>query len=423
MDPACDSVLDQYEVYRGTRHSELPLDSHSSVLKAVFRHNKDQPFLIHRQTFPRSKETLRRLEQLRTAAKTGVLLAADVDVREDSEGVTVFVVEPVRRNVEKLDTVLSEERLTKTQKAVLFKNIVTAVGDLHSVGVPHLELSPDSIFIENKSAVFLRAFHILPLATRSSAWYHSPEQVFSSKSLSTQPHCDIWALGCIFSDLFLSLTPLFQSVEADDRLHRLFEVMGLPPYSTVREYISAEVYDNLQSIDPRPAISSLTASISHEETEYLLSMLSFDPRGRPPPATLLSTFPEDRFTPFAEAVRTSPPYVSSELANGPYEFYERSGTASMLSSGLSNNRWNLPLQTTSSDKPRIETTTEDRSRPSSSLPTRHTVPTEPAKSPIGKATRGVGVGSLEPIVQRYTEDVKIPDNQLIVNVVMGKNLL
>lgn len=38
---------------------------------------------------------------------------------------------------------------------------------------------------------------------------------------------DMWSLGCIFAEMFVSLTPVFQAVDTFDRTIRFFEVKNL----------------------------------------------------------------------------------------------------------------------------------------------------------------------------------------------------
>ena len=80
----------------------------------------------------------------------------------------------------------------------------------------------------------------------SKYWYMAPEQVirdFSQKPLdfahdfqvemgiklksqTNEFACDMWSLGCIFAEMFVSLTPVFQAVDAFDRAIRFFEVLS-----------------------------------------------------------------------------------------------------------------------------------------------------------------------------------------------------
>ena len=36
---------------------------------------------------------------------------------------------------------------------------------------------------------------------------------------------DMWSLGCVFAEMFISLTPLFQSVDNYERVLKYFEVI------------------------------------------------------------------------------------------------------------------------------------------------------------------------------------------------------
>ncbi len=77
----------------------------------------------------------------------------------------------------------------------------------------------------------------------SKCWYMAPEQIFReshqplnfvyqfgenvairSEKLSGDFSSDMWALGCVFAEMFISVTPLFQAVDINDKAIRFFEV-------------------------------------------------------------------------------------------------------------------------------------------------------------------------------------------------------
>lgn len=124
------------------------------------------------------------------------------------------------------------------------------------LGEAHMELCPQNIWVEDEFQVYLRPFKLVVDTDKSKKfqnthsrshpkyWYSSPEytlQLFkhiggtdlndSAGSLESSLDNtidnfanDLWSLGCIFSEMFISMTPLFQAIDPFDRLVGFFEV-------------------------------------------------------------------------------------------------------------------------------------------------------------------------------------------------------
>ena len=134
-----------------------------------------------------------------------------------------------------------------------------------------MEICPKNIWIEDQFLVYLRPFKVQTenysalnhqktkkpkkgitrepkLSNSSKYWYIAPEQILkedlksqfaefdqdSDSSLSGDYNMglsdfssDMWSLGCVFAEMFVSLTPIFQSVDSYDRIFRYFEVLFL----------------------------------------------------------------------------------------------------------------------------------------------------------------------------------------------------
>lgn len=119
-----------------------------------------------------------------------------------------------------------------------------------------MELCPQNIWVEDEFQVYLRPFKLTIEKDKSEKpqkgdtrshpkyWYSSPEytlQMFnhiggpslhdSDGSLDSSMDNaidnfsnDMWSLGCIFAEMFISMTPLFQAIDPFDRLVGFFEV-------------------------------------------------------------------------------------------------------------------------------------------------------------------------------------------------------
>lgn len=139
-----------------------------------------------------------------------------------------------------------------------------------------MEISPKNIFVKDQLQVKLKPFrpdkpgHNMNFGnTRLSTgtghfgktsanqsndsnhtkyWYIAPEQFLSdSKSFLPETFAnetessaysntsdrnpnyfssDMWSLGCVFAELFVTLTPIFQSVNANDTIIKIFQVFS-----------------------------------------------------------------------------------------------------------------------------------------------------------------------------------------------------
>ncbi len=155
----------------------------------------------------------------------------------------------------KLSTHLRKDDLDHFRKQKLFQNLASAVKDLHNLGVAHLTLCPKNIWIENELTVRLRPFEINQLEvakdspkSSSKFWYMAPEQLLKAP-MKTQGEesyymteasvescerqdipqnnmaADLWSLGCVFAELFATVTPLFQSIDNKDSGTIYFKVI------------------------------------------------------------------------------------------------------------------------------------------------------------------------------------------------------
>jgi len=193
-----------------------------------------------------------------------------------------------------------------------------------------LELCPKNIWIEDQFLVYLRPFrlklenpnlfysrkldrlkqakHQPGTVTDSRYWYMAPEQTIrdfkqfdyndyddGDDSFNSEEDkgfsdfaSDMWSLGCVFAEMFVSLTPVFQSVDTFDRIIRFFEVLGIPKkedvfymsqelYETILEHINSRVYNDNEF----PLITELVKNLSKNEAKVLTSLLLFNPNKRP----------------------------------------------------------------------------------------------------------------------------------------------
>jgi len=323
-DPA--AVYQHFKFYRGTVHPENKLDAHTTLYKACALSDIQSRFLVKVQRF--HKDQLRRFLALAQAVEARLVLASKIFLERDADPdlLIAHVVEPSPETstCETLSAILKAGNLTYAQRQTIFRNLVDAVLELERLGEPHLELSPSTILLETKSLVYVRPFSVGFKSQSDYYWYSAPEELLQEQA---SPACDVWALGCIYAEMFVSLTPLFQGVSVTQKLTKMFEVLGVPEFGEVQEYMTEETYEEVcANISPESAQGDLLSALSEQERRLLLSMLQFSPRLRKSLEDLQALC-----TPY---LRPYVPPFADQVAAGPYEFNEQSSTSQHKRSSL-----------------------------------------------------------------------------------------
>ena len=172
----------------------------------------------------------------------------------------------------------------------VFLNLLEAVNRVHDLGVPHLSINPETIWVENNSEVLLFPFRV-PYEEETEAypmWYLAPEYLFNSPEYYFNHEWDMWSLGWIFYDLFTESPPLFASKDPHSKLIKLFEVLGFPdlehvPYinEDTHMYLYTHTFVKECKQSKMPEIFSLIDHITPPLAAILMNMLHFNPHDRP----------------------------------------------------------------------------------------------------------------------------------------------
>lgn len=241
---------------------------------------------------------LNRFEALIKAWKRKLILAHKVCLLQDGPILHLTVVEyafvnyqsnPLRSLKDFLtsdDEEIEDEELRKK----IFNNLCQVTNQIHELGVPHLSINPEKVWIKNNSKVYLLPFdvHYEENTDTYAMWYSAPEYLFNSPEYYFNYECDVWSLGCIFYDLFINSPPLFASVDPHAKLIRLFELLGFPDLEHV-PYMNADTHEHLHQnvflkewkIRNMPQIFDLIQNLHPPIATAFLNMLHFNPHDRP----------------------------------------------------------------------------------------------------------------------------------------------
>ncbi|ETN73655.1 kinase domain protein [Necator americanus] len=162
--------------------------------------------------------------------------------------------------------------------------IFEGVDFLHSNNIVHRDLKPQNILINRDQTVKIADFGLSRTYTTQSCfttvvvtlWYRSPELLLQC---SYNTAVDIWAIGCIVSELYQRI-PLFPGQTEAQQLSIIFQKMGTPrsslwPHDAVVERSNYPSYPSqpLERLNPRlppdaiPVISGcLTFATEHRST-------------------------------------------------------------------------------------------------------------------------------------------------------------
>ncbi|GMT03035.1 hypothetical protein PENTCL1PPCAC_25209, partial [Pristionchus entomophagus] len=196
-------------------------------------------------------------------------------------------------------------------KSVLYQ-ILNGIDYLHCNWILHRDLKPANILVmgtgEERGRVkiadmgFARIFHnpLKPLSDQDPVvvtyWYRAPELLLGAKHYTKA--IDVWAIGCIFSELLTS-DPLFVCGQEDintkspyhkEQLDRIFTVMGYPAEAAwpdikkMPEYLRLTAdfkeSNSLQQFMERKAECKTLQDTNSSAFKLLLKLLTMDPLKR-----------------------------------------------------------------------------------------------------------------------------------------------
>lgn len=123
--------------------------------------------------------------------------------------------------------------------------------------IAHLNLSPNNIYFNSTTFdVYLGPCYLIDYDDWNF-WYLPPEHCYIEKiikeDLQSGIFSDIWSFGCILSEMFFVMCPLFQSFSQREKMKKIIEVLGVPSVSDV-DYMTRQEFNILQSTEKNPEL-------------------------------------------------------------------------------------------------------------------------------------------------------------------------
>jgi serine/threonine protein kinase len=182
---------------------------------------------------------------------------------------------------------LKEKGKTFTEdqiKSIIYQ-IASALSYMHKHGFFHRDLKPENILVHRDKAKLAdfglaREVRSRPPYTDyvSTRWYRAPELLLKSTNYNSP--VDVFALGCIMAELFLS-APLFQGNSELDQMYKICSVLGSPTKESWPDgyKLASKIGFNFPTFNP-VSLSSMIPNASPEAINLLSEMLRFDPQKR-----------------------------------------------------------------------------------------------------------------------------------------------
>ncbi|XP_055851599.1 cyclin-dependent kinase-like 2 isoform X2 [Episyrphus balteatus] len=226
---------------------------------------------------------LREVKSLKKLSHPNIVKLKEV-IRENDT--LYFVFEYMKENLYQMikdrDTHLPEN----TIKSILFQ-VLTGLAFMHRHGFFHRDLKPENLLCSGPELIKIADFGLArEIRSRppftdyvSTRWYRAPEVLLHSTHYGSS--IDLWAMGCIMSELY-TFRPLFPGSSEVDQLFKICSVLGTPSKNDWPDghRLAATIHFRFPDCVKVP-LNNIITRVSSSGLQLLEDFLFYDPERRP----------------------------------------------------------------------------------------------------------------------------------------------
>ena len=273
--------------YKGTE--KLGEGTYGVVYKAVCEHNNSvvaiKKIRLENEDEGMPSTAMREIAILRELDHPNIVRLIDVIYNPAGKQLSL-IFEYLEYDMKKFMKTLSNYLPPETIKSFT-KQLLEGIVHCHNRRIIHRDLKPQNLLIDSKRNILkiadfglARAFSV-PIRTLTheieTLWYRAPEVLLGQKEYSLG--VDIWAIGCIFSEL-LERKPLFVGDSEIDQIFKIFQFHGTP---TEKTWPGITQIPDFKPTFPRfksTDFKSHFKNMSPEALDLLLKFIQLDPTKR-----------------------------------------------------------------------------------------------------------------------------------------------
>jgi len=230
---------------------------------------------------------LREVKSLKKLNHPNVVKLKEV-IRENSR--LYFIFEYVRGDLLGLMREKPNDNFPEFWIRSVIQQVLQGLSFMHKLGFFHRDLKPENILATTSSADVIVKIADFGLAREirsappftdyvSTRWYRAPEVLLRSTSYNSP--IDIWAVGCITSELYTK-RPLFPGTSEIDQLYKIASILGTPGRNDWPEGYSLANSMNFRfpAFKPTHLTSILGPRSSARAVSFLYALLAWNPSWR-----------------------------------------------------------------------------------------------------------------------------------------------
>nr|UXY87890.1 cyclin-dependent kinase-like 2 [Cryptomonas curvata] len=173
---------------------------------------------------------------------------------------------------------------TRLAKEFCFQ-LLLGLKHCHEQGIMHRDLKPQNLLVENGIKLKIADFGLsrnfsIPIGRYThevvTLWYRAPEILLGAKCYSTS--IDIWAVGCILSEMILG-RPIFCGESEIEQLLAIFRILGTPSNKNWPSVGLLRDWHDFPQWKPQD-LDNIFINLEPEGTRLIRSLLRIDPSKR-----------------------------------------------------------------------------------------------------------------------------------------------